>query len=148
MQRGGDVSKIIIVIATITIPTTITREREREDEEGYAPRAASAGVAAMLSATEVSRIFLRWGDSNPTLSAIPNATKANSPPWPVMRPVWMAAPGTIPNNSEEEVVMKDLPATMPTRMARMVGASLTINFKSIENPTVMKKKPSSRPEGG
>ena len=47
----------------------------------YPPASASIGVAAILRATVVSSSLHNSGAMSPLLSAMPKATKANSPVW-------------------------------------------------------------------
>mmetsp|Transcript_3380 Transcript_3380/g.7735 ORF Transcript_3380/g.7735 Transcript_3380/m.7735 type:complete len:271 (+) Transcript_3380:986-1798(+) len=112
------------------------------------PIQASIGVPAMDSATVVSSSLLSLGEIMPEREPMPIATKASSPPCAVSRPVRCAAARLTPNSLATSVVMVALPAIMVKSMARMVAKSVRIRPRSMEKPTVMKNRPSSRPRKG
>ena len=105
------------------------------------PRSESSGVRAIDRATVVSNLFVSGLDSNPARSAIPKATKANSPVCELSRPQRCAVENDMPNPMLRAVMTEALPKMVVSSIARIVGASLRITRVSILNPTVMKNMP-------
>mmetsp|Transcript_28111 Transcript_28111/g.33290 ORF Transcript_28111/g.33290 Transcript_28111/m.33290 type:complete len:218 (-) Transcript_28111:1837-2490(-) len=106
------------------------------------------GVTAMVSATLVSMSLVMAGSSIPRFRASPNATNANSPPWHSMRPVCCAVERLSPKARDNSVVTVVLTRIIVATMDDTRGRLLEIRWKSISNPTVTKKRPSSIPRKG
>mmetsp|Transcript_37280 Transcript_37280/g.100900 ORF Transcript_37280/g.100900 Transcript_37280/m.100900 type:complete len:367 (+) Transcript_37280:1111-2211(+) len=80
--------------------------------------------------------------------ASPNATNANSPPWARTTPAWRACEIESLKASARAVIMLALTTMTPDTIAIILGNWETRRPMSMENPTVMKKRPSRRPRNG
>mmetsp|Transcript_46775 Transcript_46775/g.138185 ORF Transcript_46775/g.138185 Transcript_46775/m.138185 type:complete len:248 (-) Transcript_46775:1219-1962(-) len=114
------------------------------------PIFAMSGVMPMESAMAVTRSCDISGESNSSLSARPRTTKANSPPGASSVAACTAdAPERLNGgDSAAPATMRPLTVIMPKIIGSSSIQALAMRWRSMEKPTVTKKRPSRSPRKG